>query len=70
MIYDELLENIRYTAYSVHNGHAIPLDRIVNQLHALHKVVELHKEDYGFCMICPDFDYPCETIKAIERELN
>lgn len=41
----------------------------VNQ--ALHAVVELHKQanENGYCEICPDFDYPCETIQAIEKEL-
>lgn len=31
------------------------------------RVRELHREDVsGYCEICPDFEYPCQTIKALE----
>jgi hypothetical protein len=38
---------------------------------ALRAVVKLHyqQNDGGYCNVCPDFDYPCETIQAIEKEL-
>jgi hypothetical protein len=36
---------------------------------ALTAVVELHSDDYGMCMTCEMKDYPCSTIRAIEKEL-
>jgi len=50
---------------------------LMKGLKALLAVVELHKpithqgyEDEGlFCNNC-EFDYPCSTIQAIEKELN
>ena len=62
MTHKELVEVLEHTAQDGMADEPI--------LIALRAVVELHKEDYGFCMICPDFNYPCETIKAIEKELK
>lgn len=36
---------------------------------ALTAVVELHSDDYGMCMTCEMKDYPCQTIKIIEKQL-
>lgn len=38
---------------------------------ALRAVVELHFNDNEQCGVCRhEWDYPCETIKAIEKELK
>jgi hypothetical protein len=46
-------------------------------IQALDAVVELHKpqekdspNEHEYCVICPDFEYPCQTIQAIEKELE
>jgi hypothetical protein len=65
MTHDELLAEIDSYAYNY------------KPKSALRAVVELHKpvihkgyEQTGlFCNNC-DFDYPCETIQAIEKELS
>jgi hypothetical protein len=36
---------------------------------ALDSIVELHKNENGWCLIC-NYPYPCETIQAIEKELK
>jgi hypothetical protein len=36
---------------------------------ALRAVVELHKPDYEMCMTCELTEYPCLTIKTIEKAL-
>ena len=64
MTHDELLEEINF----------LPLDGLHAWFQpALRAVVELHKPDSEhsdgtFCNYCV-IDYPCLTIKAIEREL-
>ncbi len=35
----------------------------------LRAVVELHKDNNGWCLIC-NYPYPCSTIQAIEKELS
>ena len=44
---------------------------VISPHKALRAVVELHyqQNDGGYCDICPDFEYPCQTIQAIEKEL-
>ena len=38
---------------------------------ALRAVVELHFNDNGQCYVCRhEWDWPCETIQAIEKELQ
>ena len=38
---------------------------------ALRAVVELHFNDNGQCGVCHhEWDWPCETIQAIQKELN
>jgi hypothetical protein len=41
-------------------------------LNALRAVVELHyqQNEGGYCNVCPDYQYPCRTIQAIEKELK
>jgi hypothetical protein len=36
---------------------------------ALRAVIELHKDENGWCLIC-NYPYPCPTIQAIEKELQ
>jgi len=67
MSHDELLKKLTPSmtySPSLTFG-AIPI------LNSLRAVVELHKQanENGYCEICPDFDYPCQTIQAIEKEL-
>ena len=67
MTHDELLAKIdtleaRYTDYPTYL--------------ALRAVVELHKpsenDSWGsvVCVTCPTWEYPCQTIQAIEKELS
>jgi hypothetical protein len=41
---------------------------------ALRAVVELHRENKGYCVRCSfndsEYKYPCPTIQAIEKELS
>lgn len=39
---------------------------------ALRAVVELHyqQNEGGYCDVCPDYEYPCRTIQAIQKELE
>lgn len=71
MTHDELLAKVTavYDFISQDNREFDDLDKCV---FALRAVVELHKQENenGYCEICPDFDYPCETIQAIEKELK
>jgi len=63
MTHDELLEVIN--VYNDGKG-----DSFANALRA---VVELHRNVDGACWECQDaiyHEYPCPTIRAIEKELN
>lgn len=66
MTHDELLALMK--TYAKEAG--LRMDR--NSWLILCDVVELHKQanENGYCEICPDFDYPCQTIQAIEKELK
>lgn len=66
MTHDELLERIQYN-----QGYQMGLDgyKICSALRA---VVELHyqQNEDGYCDVCPDYEYPCRTIRAIEKEFG
>ena len=70
MTYDELLRTLKSENFRKSRTAETPY-------FALRAVVELHKpiihkgyENQGlFCANC-EFDYPCPTIQAIERELS
>ena len=70
MTHDELLTKL---------NPVITVANITKQYHALRAVVELHKPqditlpngEWGTnCIICDGWQYPCETIQAIEKELG
>jgi len=65
--HDELLIEInRRLGVALYNGDA-------QSIHALRAVVELHKNVDGACWECQDaiyHEYPCPTIRAIEKELG
>ena len=74
MTHDELsIEVNRRLQVALYNGD-------IPAIHALRAVVELHKVilhknydtdiDRYECQVCKDILYPCETIKAIEKELS
>lgn len=73
MTHDELLLELnRRLEVALYNGDP-------QSIHALRAVVELHKiilvkhlddTDWYSCQACGGTDYPCETIEAIEKELN
>lgn len=47
----------------------VKFPRLNNAELAIARVRELHIEDVsGYCEICPDFEYPCNTIKALDGE--
>ena len=81
MTHDELLAEI--TAYERRTCNSAQDDSTCVSLHplaiALRAVVELHKPqditlpngEWGTnCIICDGWQYPCETIQAIEKELG
>ena len=37
---------------------------------ALRAVIKLHTEHYSACLSCEIPDYPCPTLRTIEKELN
>lgn len=66
MTHDELLIEInRRLEVALYNGDP-------ESIHALRAVVELHyqQNEGGYCDVCPDYQYPCRTIQAIEKELG
>ena len=72
MTHDELLEEInRRLNVALYNGDP-------QSIHALRAVVELHKPHSGLngnTCTCDPYDeyrmgYPCDTIQAIEKELQ
>lgn len=61
MTYDELKDKIEDIEYwqEQYAGKTF--------IKALRAVIELHKPDYEMCMTCEMTDYPCKTIKCIEK---
>jgi hypothetical protein len=75
MTHDELLSMIDFNA--VEGSFDIPVnsDRfnmLANNSRALRAVVELHKPFHDQVLDCIQckVEFPCETIQAIEKELN
>lgn len=74
MTHDELLARIAKLSITPETN-VVPSELAT----ALMAVVELHKpndndfdfpDQHEYCVICPDFKYPCQTIRAIEKELT
>jgi hypothetical protein len=66
MTHDELLARIK-------EGQWVDKDEMHLRSNALRSVVELHKNVDGACWECQDaiyHEYPCPTIRAIEKELG
>jgi len=76
MTHDELLAKINRPQIHTINvdglASMIEVQHLMAFRNALYEVVKLHRQanEGGYCEICPDFDYPCETIQAIEKELG
>jgi len=81
MTHDELLDKVELTLvtyisryYGSKKDVELRSD-VIDSLQALRAVVELHKPEHSHsgyrCTVCfIDTTYPCETIEAIEKELN
>ena len=68
MTHDELLAKIdSFTCCS--GAHELAL-RAVVELHKPQEITLPNGEWGTNCILCDGFDYPCETIQAIEKELN
>ena len=77
MTHDELLERIDELKYDVGDS---GMNEESKAIYALRAVVELHKpmpgNDIGDSPLCEDcintayIEYPCDTIRAIEKELK
>jgi hypothetical protein len=68
LIHDELLEDID----EARKSYGLKWDNGSPYLDALRAVVELHRNVDGACWECQDaiyHEYPCPTIRAIEKEL-
>lgn len=66
MTHDELLARIK-------EGQWVDKDEMHLRSNALRAVVELHRNVDGACWECQDaiyHEYPCPTIRAIEKELG
>lgn len=76
MTHDELLAKIdrpQAVAINVQGmGSIIEVQHLMAFRNALRAVVELHKPSDGQCYEChyEGRNYPCETIQAIEKELQ
>ena len=76
MTQDELLAKIGLGEKFEGTTWTIDIDLIVKQLKALRAVVEYHKpyESKNYGLLCNGCDetpnYPCGTIRAIEKELE
>ena len=74
MTHDELLAEIDQWLFHSQLAKSEP-NKAIKVLKALRAVVELHKpRDYkagNWCIGCnADYEYPCPTIQAIEKELK
>jgi hypothetical protein len=73
MTHEELLAKINEKIENVESVSlitAIPW-RILRAVIELHQPQDKQFEDeHEYCIICPDFEYPCKTIQAIEVELK
>jgi len=73
MTHDELLEKIDWNLrQAVYDVWSIQAKKTESSFKALRAVVELHyqQNEGGYCDVCPDYEYPCRTIQAIEKELG
>jgi hypothetical protein len=72
MTHDELIAKIDSVFYEEEGGMQLDLAEFNNQYRAIRAVVELHyqQNEGGYCDVCPDYQYPCRTIQAIEKELE
>jgi hypothetical protein len=69
MTHDELLAKI---ITEFHSDNSVG-QKHINQHFALRAVVELHRNVDGACWECQDalyHEYPCPTIRAIQKELK
>jgi hypothetical protein len=66
-----LLDKIKDMEWQ-HTKLMMPLiKRIIVAEHAVKRVREIHSNENGFCAECSQyfpFEYPCETIKALDGE--
>lgn len=77
MIYQELIAILDDLDVALSNGFG-KASAFIACTKATRKILELHKpyttaEQTQFCVICatnPDDAYPCETVQAMEEELN
>lgn len=68
MTHDELLADINE---QIEVRKELGLGNIAWSWNALRAVVELHFNDNEQCGVCShEWDWPCETIRAIEKELG
>jgi hypothetical protein len=42
---------------------------IRKQMKAIDTVLNLHKEENGWCLVC-NYPYPCKTIQDVEEQLK
>ncbi len=82
MTHDELLTKVDSVFYEDEGGTQLDLAGFNNQYRALRAVVELHspalidvKQNIYKCIQCShnqydEYIYPCQTIQAIEKELE
>ena len=72
MTHDTLLAKIDSVFYEDEGGMQLDLTGFNNQYRAIRAVVELHRNVDGACWECQDsiyHEFPCPTIRAIEKEL-
>jgi carbamoylphosphate synthase small subunit len=69
MSHDEIIAKMDDFNIGLSNGFG-DVKTLVQFVNALRAVVELHTDDYGLCLTCEMKDYPCATVRAIEKEIN
>jgi len=67
MTHDELLAALAYTPHTDPNGDK--MHKALRAIVELHKPFEIDREGNCNCQEC-EWDYPCPTIQAIEKELG
>lgn len=72
MTHDELLAKVNKDIEDGNWYDKTAVFNFLNYANALCAVLKLHyqQNEGGYCDICSDFEYPCKTIQAIEKELK
>ena len=72
MTHDELLARVSHPLAESYNGYFLALTAVL-ELH--NPITETFKDDFGqdetmtWCAECPDDDFPCRTLQAMQKHI-